>query len=346
MEIGTQIKALRLRRGLSQETIAQQFGVTPQAVSKWERGVATPDIGLLPEISAYFGVSIDELFAISDTTRMERIQNMLWDVRYLDTADVASAREFLLRKAQLEPENGRSLELLADMENHLAREHQERAAEYAEEALERDPKLRKAHGELVHAMNGYTADWNGCSHYRLVDFLECYLKKHPECMIAYMDIMDQLIDDYRLEEASAYCDQFERIDHTYRTPLYRGYISWQAGNRAEAFEIWSQMERDFPEEWCVYHQVGDYLTRAGRTEEAAIYYRKAIDVQKAPRYTDPFEALAQLHERTGDYEAAIAVLEEDLDVCEREWHFSTGESADMIRREIERLKRKQSRDEV
>ena len=71
MEIGNQIKAMRLRRGITQEQMANHFGVTPQAVSKWERGVATPDISLLPDLSAYFGVTIDELFALSDETRME-----------------------------------------------------------------------------------------------------------------------------------------------------------------------------------------------------------------------------------------------------------------------------------
>ena len=98
MEIGNQIKQLRLRRGITQETMAQHFGVTPQAVSKWERGVATPDIGILPDISAFFGVTIDELFSISDETRMERIQNMLWDDRYYDPAEVESTREFLMAK--------------------------------------------------------------------------------------------------------------------------------------------------------------------------------------------------------------------------------------------------------
>ena len=88
MEIGNQIKQLRLRRGITQEAMAQHLGITPQAVSKWERGAATPDIGMLPDISAYFGVTIDELFALSDDTRMERIQNMIWDVRYFDPADV------------------------------------------------------------------------------------------------------------------------------------------------------------------------------------------------------------------------------------------------------------------
>ena len=100
MEIGNQIKTLRLRRGTTQEALAQHLGVTAQAVSKWERGAATPDIGILPDISAYFGVTIDELFALSDDTRMERIQNMLWDDRYYDPNEVESTREFLLAKAR------------------------------------------------------------------------------------------------------------------------------------------------------------------------------------------------------------------------------------------------------
>ena len=116
MEIGRQIKQLRQRRGITQEALAQQFGMTPQAVSKWECGTAAPDIELLPALSAYFGVTIDELFSLSDDTRMERIQNMIWDVRHLNPADVENARQFLLEKAAREPENGRPHELLADMD--------------------------------------------------------------------------------------------------------------------------------------------------------------------------------------------------------------------------------------
>ena len=131
MEIGNQIKLLRQRKGVTQEAMAEHFGLTPQAVSKWERDAATPDIALLPEISAYFGVTIDELFAISDDTRMERIQNMLWDDRYYNPEEVASTRNFLLNKGMKEPKNGKVYDLLAQMENHLAEEHQEKAAEYA-----------------------------------------------------------------------------------------------------------------------------------------------------------------------------------------------------------------------
>ena len=340
MEIGNQIKTLRLRRGITQEEMALHFGVTPQAVSKWERGVATPDIALLPDISAYFGVTIDALFALSDETRMERIQNMLWDVRYLEQSDVDAAREFLLDKARREPENGRPHELLADMENHIAREHQSKAAEYAMEALHRDPGMRNAYGELNWAMNGRIADWNGRSHYALIDFWKGYILEHPTCRNAHMDIIDQLLDDYRIKEARDYCDKMANFDDSYRVPLYRAKIEWQDGNRQKAMETLLQMEQDFPAEWCVYHNIADYLQWDGQNEKVAEYYRKALEVQNAPRMTDPYEALAQFYERIGDYTAAICVLKEELDIFAREWNFTDGESADIVHREIARLEKK------
>lgn len=340
MEIGNQIKNLRLRRGITQEEMAQQFGITAQAVSKWERGVATPDIALLPAISAYFGVTIDELFALSDDTRMERIQNMLWDVRYLDAADVESARHFLLEKAKREPNNGRPHELLVDLENHIAREHKSRAAEYAMEALRRDPGRRNAYGELIFAMNGKVSDWNGSSHYALIDFYVDYIEEHPKCRNAHLDIIDQLLDDDRIDEAKHYWQRLANIDDTYRVPLYAGKIAWQRGDRQEAFRIFEKMEQDFPAEWCVYHHIADYLLRDGRTEQVASYYRKALEVQKAPRMTDPYDALAQFYERVGDYASAISILQEELDTFEKEWHFTDGETADFVHREIARLRKK------
>jgi len=63
MKIGENIRLLRQRKGLTQEQVAQQLGVTYQAVSKWENDTNTPDIALLPEIAALFDVTIDALFA-------------------------------------------------------------------------------------------------------------------------------------------------------------------------------------------------------------------------------------------------------------------------------------------
>ena len=44
--------------------LAKAMGVTPQTVSKWENDVTMPDVALLPELSVFFGVTIDELFSL------------------------------------------------------------------------------------------------------------------------------------------------------------------------------------------------------------------------------------------------------------------------------------------
>lgn len=55
------LKHLRETKGVSQEKMAQALNVSYQAVSKWETGKSLPDITLLPLISRYFGITIDEL---------------------------------------------------------------------------------------------------------------------------------------------------------------------------------------------------------------------------------------------------------------------------------------------
>lgn len=60
---------LRRRRGLSQEQLADQLGVSRQAISKWEGGQSTPELEKLMAISKYFNVSLDELTGeLSDKT--------------------------------------------------------------------------------------------------------------------------------------------------------------------------------------------------------------------------------------------------------------------------------------
>lgn len=55
------IARLRKEKGLTQKQFAQQFGISDKSVSKWERAETMPDIALLPEIAAFFGITVDEL---------------------------------------------------------------------------------------------------------------------------------------------------------------------------------------------------------------------------------------------------------------------------------------------
>lgn len=65
--LGDNIRKLRIESGLTQEQLALHLGVSFQAVSRWERNAAYPDIELLPELAEYFHVSLDELMRNRDS---------------------------------------------------------------------------------------------------------------------------------------------------------------------------------------------------------------------------------------------------------------------------------------
>lgn len=64
------LKKYRVLKNLTQEDVAEYLGLTPQSVSKWERGESYPDITLLPALANIFETSIDLLVGM-DTIRAE-----------------------------------------------------------------------------------------------------------------------------------------------------------------------------------------------------------------------------------------------------------------------------------
>ena len=76
IQLGERIKEFRQRDGRTQEALANALGVTAQAVSRWEKGICYPDMGMIPSIANYFGVSIDELFGY-DNERSKKIDALV-----------------------------------------------------------------------------------------------------------------------------------------------------------------------------------------------------------------------------------------------------------------------------
>ncbi len=65
MTVGENIARARKGKGWTQAELGEKLGVSNQAVSKWEAGITSPDISLLPLIADAFECSIDELFSRS-----------------------------------------------------------------------------------------------------------------------------------------------------------------------------------------------------------------------------------------------------------------------------------------
>lgn len=65
----SRIKQLREKRGLIQEILAVELGITQQMLSKYERDVTLIKVDILKKIAAYFNVTTDYLLGVSDVKR-------------------------------------------------------------------------------------------------------------------------------------------------------------------------------------------------------------------------------------------------------------------------------------
>ena len=59
-KVGNLIKDLRKKNGLTQKDLADKYGVTYQAVSKWENGTNLPDISLIKEICNDYNLDVND----------------------------------------------------------------------------------------------------------------------------------------------------------------------------------------------------------------------------------------------------------------------------------------------
>ncbi len=71
--LGRRIARLRLARTATQERLAKELNVSPQAVSKWENDINYPDISLLPDLARFLGVSVDELLSGASASTQESV---------------------------------------------------------------------------------------------------------------------------------------------------------------------------------------------------------------------------------------------------------------------------------
>lgn len=69
--LNEKLRELRLSNNMTQEQAAQRLGVSSQTVSKWERGLLSPDISLLPKIAELYDCTIDSLFGMKNIFTMK-----------------------------------------------------------------------------------------------------------------------------------------------------------------------------------------------------------------------------------------------------------------------------------
>lgn len=339
MNFGKKIKDLRLQKAVTQEQFAAYLNLSPQAVSKWENNLTLPDIQLLPEISVYFGVTIDDLFELTDQKHLQRIENMVETKRTIDKADFEYAQSFLQNKLTQKETKPKCLTLLSSLYNLKSSEYASLAEYYAKEALVLEPENKENHVNLQAAQHGTFPDWNFFNHSRRISYYQDFISQNPDYPRGYLWLLDELIADNRCHEAEEVLKKAASLDSSCRIPLYQGKIVWAQGDHNRALKIWEAMAEQFSDDWLAQACTADCLAHVGHYDEAIPYFQKAAKLQPAPRYTDSPMSVALIYEIQGKYEDAIRSWEDVIRLCQEEWHFTEGEEAvDRPKREIARLR--------
>lgn len=338
IEIGKKIKALRLQKEMTQEELATKLNMSSQAVSKWENNVTMPDIQLLPRLSVLLGVTIDELFALTDGTHLERIGNMLQQAQVISKDDFAYAERFLMEKLHDDGKRPQCLTLLAELHLHRSREHRDTAAGYAKDALHITPHVKRSHNALRDAMNGPLFDWNFSNHHKLIWYYKGFIASHPNYRQGYVWLLNYLLADGRCTEAKETLQHLNDMHPSYLYLVYGGLICKEEGNLPQALILWEQLTEQYPLEWQAWTSRGDCMAKIGRYDEALVYYGKGHELQPHPKYTDSLESIAQIYSIQGQYEKAVEKLGEIIALLAADWNIIEGKTVDFYKGEIESIR--------
>ena len=104
MEIGTKLKGLRLRRGLTQEELAERVDVAPHFISTIERGIAFPRYDKMIVLINALETSADSIFCdvidYSAGYRSTILSEMIGNLPVKEQKRILDTVEFLIRQAQ------------------------------------------------------------------------------------------------------------------------------------------------------------------------------------------------------------------------------------------------------
>ena len=91
IKIGKFIAACRKKAGLTQQQLADKFGITDKALSKWERGIALPDSSIMLELCNTLGITVNDLLSgevvTMDNYNKHLENNLLEMVKQKEAAD-------------------------------------------------------------------------------------------------------------------------------------------------------------------------------------------------------------------------------------------------------------------
>lgn len=336
MNLGNKIKALRLKAGLTQEMLANAFGVSYQTISKWENNVCAPDIEMLPRISIYFGTSIDELFDLTADEKFHRIENMLDFEHELPNKTFEEAVEFLQQQLETTADKAKIYNFLAHVYHHRMVSDSSKVSMYVKKALILNPNIKNCQWLLQKAEGATARDWNVKNHSTIIDFYKELVKDNPEELYNYLELMDNLLADNRIEETAEYLRLYNMQENSeeYRSLYYEWKIARSRNDQELMRQTIKTLEEKHSDKGIAMFLLADLYVEILDYDKAIFYFGKSFELDKEqgkkPLYTDALESMALIYQIKGKYDEAIKCYDKILVVLEEYFGFTEGEPVDVI----------------
>ena len=324
MELGNKIRQLRYKASLTQEQLAEKLGISAQAVSKWENSVAMPDITALPLLAEIFGVTIDDMFDLTNEQRLNRIENRM-DAEEELPADIFREFEDYL-KAELNDEQNkkRATNLIAYLYWHRMNSYALKASRYAKEAVRLAPDVKESQWILLKTDGHAAWDWNIRNHIKAIDFYRELADADPNAALPLMYLLDNLLADHRADEAEAALARLRGIkgEDDVMCGIYRAHIALARYDEPTADGIIEELVSRDDGFACLFEAAQYYAMKCDYDRAIELYERSFANEPRRPRFQDELMAIAQIHEIRGEYGKAAETYGRIVDLLENEWGLS------------------------
>lgn len=242
VHVGRRLTKYRQEKRLSQAELAEQLRVTPQAVSKWERGAALPDIELLLQLSRLYGVSVNRLLedeyilpALADKP-CKLVDGVAYFVPQAERNEAAAWAEAMVREKWV-PRSWT--------------ENMQRGAPWTDEIFRR----MQAHGGMILEIGAGPGG----------GFMPCLLRRAPEAAVIVSDLSPTVVREWKrcLEKEIGSPNISYAVFNFCRMPLRDGTIDVVSDFGGIANTVEGEKAQALKEAWRVLKPGGLLVTATG-----------------------------------------------------------------------------------
>ena len=189
---------------------------------------------------------------------------------------------------------------------------------------------------LSNSSNGHINDWNIGCHYKLIEKLTKLMNDNPTNHRTKLYLLDNLIADYRLEEAESILDK-SNLDIE---PFYRVWIQEVQVGFMSMKSKYESLLNEQRHNWKILMSIANRYAFNRNYEEAILIYEKTFEIAPKPRYIDMLACIAYLYRSIGNDKKAIETYHRELTLLKEEWNITKGELVEEIKQNMEELKNK------